>query len=395
MKVTALVQGGRQARSPAADMEEPWQQERRARGAWAAGVAALLAIAIAFPWVFTNPTTTSIGVFTLIYMAAATAWNSFAGYSGYIPLGHAVFFGSGAYTLVIAAQDLHIRGGYTVFALVPLAGAVAVAVAVPFGLVALRTRRHTFVVITIAIFFIFQLMAFNLGITQGSSGIPAPTPTWPAATFNDRFYYVALAILVVAAAFSWGIRRSRFGLQLLAIRDDEDRALSLGVRVSRVKLTAFALSALPVGMVGAVWAYFIGQVYPQFAFDPLFDISVALMAFLGGLGTVSGPLLGALILEPLQQYFTLQFSSNALYLVVYGALFLVVILLLPRGIIPTVRDRVASWRERRSGSTALASGPDAAGGVLSSEMAGGGVAGAAGGGAVSPPGPSGPAVRRG
>jgi branched-chain amino acid transport system permease protein len=368
-------------------MEQPWSQDHRARAALVAGTGVLVGIAIAFPWVFTNPTTTSIGVFTLIYMAAATAWNSFAGYSGYIPLGHAVFFGSGAYTLVIAAQDLHMRGGYAAFSFVALAGAVAAVVAIPFGLVALRTRRHTFVVITIAIFFIFQLMAFNLGITQGSSGIPAPTPTWPAATFNDRFYYVALAVLILAAALSWGIRRSRFGLQLLAIRDDEDRALSLGVRVSRVKLGAFVLSAVPVGMAGAVWAYFIGQVYPQFAFDPLFDISVALMAFLGGLGTVSGPLLGALILEPLQQYFTLQFSSNALYLVVYGALFLIVILLLPRGIIPTVRDRVVSWRERRSGSTALASGPDAAGGALSGGIEERGAVGAPGG-AGTLPGPS-------
>ena len=89
---------------------------------------------------------------------------------------------------------------------------------------------------------------------------------------------------------AWGIRRSRFGLQLLAIRDDEDRARGLGVRTGRVKLLAFIASAIPTGMAGAVYAYYLGQIFPQFAFDPLFDISIALMAFFGGLGTLTGPL---------------------------------------------------------------------------------------------------------
>ena len=208
----------------------------------------------------------------------------------------------------------------------------------PLGLVALRTRRHTFVVITIAIFFIFQLLATNFSFTGGSSGELTPTPTWTAVGYNDRFYYASLICLVIAIAVSAAIRRSRFGLQLLAIRDDEDRAAGLGVSVGRVKLAAFMISAIPVGMVGAIYAYFLGQIYPQFVFDPIFDLSVALMAFLGGLGTVSGPILGALILEPLQQYFTLQFSAGSIYLIIYGALFLVVILLMPRGIVPTLTE---------------------------------------------------------
>ena len=85
------------------------------------------------------------------------------------------------------------------------------------------------------------------------------------------------------------MRRSRFGLQLLAIRDDEDRARGMGVKTGRVKLAAFVLSAIPVGMVGGLYAYFLGQIFPQFAFDPLFDIAIALMAFLGGLGTIDRP----------------------------------------------------------------------------------------------------------
>jgi branched-chain amino acid transport system permease protein len=280
-------------------------------------------------------------------MTSATAWNGFAGYSGYIPLGHAVFFGTGAYTMALVSVHLNMAGGYAMFALVPLAGLAAAVIAIPFGLIALRTRRHTFVVITIAVFFIVQLLAFNLGFTQGSSGVEVPTPLWTAANFNDRFYYAGVIVLALALCITWGIRRSRFGLQLLAIRDDEDRARGLGVKVERVKLAGFMLSGITVGMAGALYAFFIGQIYPQFAFDPLFDVTIALMAFFGGLGTISGPLLGALILEPLQQYLTLEFSVGSIYLIIYGALFLLVILTMPRGIIPTIGDALSSRRARR------------------------------------------------
>ena len=116
----------------------------------------------------------------------------------------------------------------------------------------------------------------------------------------------------------------------------------------RVKLTAFVISAFITGLVGGLWFYFIGQVQPQSGFDPLFDLSVALMAFFGGLGTVAGPVLGALILEPAQQYLTEQFTNDYLSQILLGVLFLVVILLLPRGVIPTASEKIASWRATRS-----------------------------------------------
>ena len=318
-----------------------------------AGAVALAAIAAVFPLVFTNPLVTEVGVYTLIFVVAAAGWNIFSGYSGYISLGHAVFFGSGAYFVGIAAKDWHLSGS-SVFALLPLAGLLAMVIAVPFGLIALRVRRHTFVVITIAIFFIFQLIAFNLSVTGGSSGVLAPSVNWEAATFNNPFYYVALALAAVTIALSWLIRGSRFGLQLLAIRDDEDRARSLGVRAMRVKLSAFVISAVPMGMAGGLWMYFTGQVLPQYGFDPAFDLVVALMAFLGGLGTISGPILGAILLEPLQQYLTLQFSVGYLYLIVYGALFLAVIMFMPRGIIPTVGELLTSLRSGKDRAGAAA-----------------------------------------
>ena len=306
------------------------------RGLTLAAVVVIAAIFVVFPLLVTGPTTTSIAVFALVFMVAASAWNIFSGYSGYLALGHAVFFGCGGYAVAVAARDWHVAGGWPVFALLLFGGLVAGLIAIPVGLVALRTRRHTFVVVTIAIFFIFQLAAFNLGFTGGTSGILLPLPPFSAANFNTPFYYVALVILVVTVLTSWLVRRSRFGLQLLAVRDDEDRALGLGVKTRRIKLIAFMLSAVPVGMVGGLYFDFVGQIYPQFAFDPLFDLSIALMAFLGGLGTIVGPLLGALVLESLQQYLTQTFSSNATYLIAYGVLFLIVILVMPRGVVPGV-----------------------------------------------------------
>ena len=143
------------------------------------------------------------------------------------------------------------------------------------------------------------------------------------------------------------MRNSKYGLGLLAIRDDEDRALGLGVKTGPSKLAAFVISAFIVGMVGATWAYYVEAIYPDTAFDALFDVAIALMAFLGGLGTISGPILGALLLESTQQYFALQLVSPGYYLIAYGALFLVVMLLLPRGIIPTLNERWAKFKVTR------------------------------------------------
>ncbi len=312
---------------------------------------AFLAGAIAFPFILPDPAITTVAVFTLLYAGAATAWNIFSGYTGYIALGHAVFFGTASYAMALMCGGWHIPGGYAPFLLVPLAGLVAVAFSIPFGWIALRTRRHTFIVITIAIFFITQLMAYNLRpITNGSAGLSLPLPpaSWGGTFFNRPFYYGALVILLLALGTSWWIRNSKYGLGLLAIRDDEDRALGLGVKTGPSKLAAFAISAFFVGMVGALHAYFIGSVFPPFAFDALFDVIVALMVFLGGLSTLAGPIIGAFILEPLQQYFTIQFSENGYYLIIYGVLFLAIILLLPEGIVPTLRRYWLGWQATHS-----------------------------------------------
>ena len=170
----------------------------RQRAATGLALIVLAVAAIAFPLVFGSPVVTNYAVYALIFVAVVTAWNMFSGFSGYISLGQAVFFGSGAYAVGIAAKAWHING-VGVFALLPLAAAVGAAIAVPFGLIALRVRRHTFFVVTIAVFFIFQLMAFNLNsFTGGTIGMSAPFLPWTPTAFNDRFYYITLACAVIA-----------------------------------------------------------------------------------------------------------------------------------------------------------------------------------------------------
>jgi branched-chain amino acid transport system permease protein len=312
-------------------------------------LAALVLFAVVFPFVFTNPATTSIAMFTLLYVGASSAWNMFSGFTGYMALGNAVFYGSGAYAFANLALHLHLTGGVGVFALVPVAGVIAGLVALPVGWLALRTRRHTFVVITIAIFFIFQLLAYNLhGLTNGSSGMSLPIPPWDAQTYNTYFYLAALVVAVVAVTAAWLVRRSSFGLELLAIRDDEDRALGLGVRTTKVKLATFVLTGFLTGMCGAVYAYYLGSIYPPFAFEAIFDVTIALMAFFGGLGTISGPVIGALILEPVQQYITLRFTAGGFSLIAFGVLFLLVIRFMPEGIVPSLAGLLRRWLRARA-----------------------------------------------
>lgn len=307
-----------------------------------------LAFAIAFPHLFINPLITQIAVGVLIYATMATAWNILGGFSGYISLGHAAFFGIGAYAFAIICQNENIQGGYGAFWLVPVAGLIAAAFAVPLGIICLRTRRHVFVVLTIAILFVGQLLATNLTqLTAGSNGMLLPLPTWQGGFYNIPFYYAALIIFVVTLLTALWIRKSKLGLGLLSIRDDEDRAVGLGVNTAVFKLIAFVIPAFFIGMVGALNGYFLGQIYPQTVFNPLDDLAMVLMAFTGGLGTVFGPALGAFLLESAHQYFLIQYGSSGYYLILYGSLFLVIILLLPQGIIPSVRQRIQQLEARR------------------------------------------------
>ena len=313
------------------------------------GLLALLILVLVFPVLISpNNVVTDMAVFTLIYAMAATGWNIFSGYTGYISIGHAVYFGVGAYTMALACQYWNIPGGYLPFLLLPLVGLVAGTFAIPLGFIALRVRKYAFAVTTIALMFIFQLLAYNLrGITNGSLGLYLPPPPWSSDIIDLPFYYVTFILLLVSIGISWRIRHSKYGLGLLAIRDDEDRALGLGVKTGPYKLVAYVVSTIFVGMAGGMFVYFIGTIFPQFTFDPIVDVNLTTIAFLGGLGTLAGPLVGAVLVVPLQQWLTLQFGGSSLNLVLFGSFLLVILLVMPQGIVPTLQSRWLSWKGSR------------------------------------------------
>jgi branched-chain amino acid transport system permease protein len=303
------------------------------------------AVFLAFPFVFTQPWVVNIAIFTVMYAALATAWNILGGFSGYLSLGHAAFFGMGAYGEGIIFQHIGIGGGYRPFVVLPAVGLAVAVAALPIAWVAVRVRAATFAIVTITMLFIVQQLAFNLhSLTNGAQGLVMPLPPFPVSTFERPFYLAMVAVFALSVLLSWYIATGKIGLMLFTIRDDEDRARGLGVQVTYAKLIAFAISAGLTAMAGGIWAYYIGFIYPEFAVDPLVTIGAVLMAFLGGRGTIWGPMLGALILVPAQQYLAYSQGASELYLVAYAAIFLIVMLLLPRGILPSLRDMVAARR---------------------------------------------------
>jgi branched-chain amino acid transport system permease protein len=306
---------------------------------------------LAFPFLFPQPWLVNMAFFVLMYAALAQAWNVLGGYSGYVSLGHAAFFGLGAYAEAILFSHIDIGSpGYLPFLVLPAIGVGVALMSVPIAWVALRTRALTFAIVTLTLLFVVQTLAFNLRwLTNGSQGLSVPSPSF--FPYERPYYLCVLGIFALATLVSWQVRRDKLGLVLLAIRDDEDKALGLGAHVSVAKVTAFGISVGLTAMVGGVWAYYLGFIYPQFAIDPLVTIGTVLAVFLGGSGTVWGPALGAFILVPTQQWLAYEYGTSQVYLIAYAAVFLIIIILLPQGILPSIQE---ARRRRRGGGTGRA-----------------------------------------
>jgi branched-chain amino acid transport system permease protein len=328
--------------------------EARIRPAGATRAAVFLAVLAMLPFVAGQHWEVNLLVFTVMYAGLAAAWNLLGGYAGYPALGHTAFFGVGAYAMAIGTTHLGVGGGYRPFLLVaPIAVGTAVVV-LPIARLLLRTRAAAFAVLTITLLFMVQTLAYNIrSLTGGSSGLIVPIAPFPVATFERPFYYAMAALLALTLAVCWVVRTSKLGLALNAVRDDEDRARGLGVQTELVKLVAFAVSAGLFAAFGAVWAYYISFLYPGFAIDPLLALGAVLMAFLGGRRTLWGPVVGAALIGPAQQYFAYRFGASQLYLLAYAALFLLVIYLLPDGIVPSLARRLGRLRPGSGPSTAV------------------------------------------
>lgn len=272
-----------------------------------------------------------------LFAALGVAWNLVGGYAGQLSLGHAAFFGIGAYALPLFHDKLGIPLPLTLVLLIVTAAAVAAVI----GRVSFRLRGPYFALATIAFAEVLRLSAKNLdSLTGGDVGLPVPGLFGSSGSI--QWFYVA-AVLLTAAAFAATalIVRSRFGYQLQAVREDEDTARACGIDAARIKLHAFMISAAFTALGGALYASQIAFIVPDAALAIDLSERPAIYAMLGGAGTLTGPIIGAILIETAQELFKTWFHEA--YQLIYGLLLVLVVLFLPEGIVGTI----ASWRRRK------------------------------------------------
>ncbi len=332
------------------------------RRAGALAIVALLLTILVFPVISDNRYYQTIIIFSLLLAIMASSWNIISGFAGYVSLGQTVFLGIGAYTTAILSlrvfgPDEFGQGGANPFYFVPISAIVAGLFAAAVGPIIMRTRGHSFVILTIAFLFVMQLVALNWGeLTYGNRGLSLPLPTWPREWGNLPFYYIFFGLLLITIATAWWIRRTKFGMGLIAIREDEDKAAAVGVNTPIYKALAYIASAVWIGAAGGVYAYYLSFIDPRNMFDIVPSVFVVLAVLLGGRGTIWGPVIGAFILEPVNQItnndFNRWFGSGVWdankRLIFFGLVLILVVLLLPRGIIPSIGDIIRKRRESRT-----------------------------------------------
>jgi branched-chain amino acid transport system permease protein len=312
-----------------------------------AALVVLLVAALAFPAVFTLPFPRHVMIMVFLYGSLAAAWNIVAGYCGQISLGHAVFFGIGAYASTLWGREM--EGSPAVLASpwigMVLGALAAVVVAQLLGFSVFRLRGHYFAIATIAVGEIVQTLFINWDWAGGARGMFVRIRR-PDSLLNFQFhesravyYYIALALLLLGLAVTRWIERSRTGYYFRAVREDQDAAASLGIHVAREKRLALAVSAALTALGGTFYAQYLLAIDPESVLPLSLSILICLVAVLGGVGTLWGPVLGAAVLVPLSEGTRVMLggSGKAIDLLVYGALIVVIAVLQPDGLMGLAR----------------------------------------------------------
>jgi ABC-type branched-subunit amino acid transport system ATPase component/ABC-type branched-subunit amino acid transport system permease subunit len=282
-------------------------------------------------------------ILSMVFAVGAVGLNIITGYAGYVSLGQGAFLGLGAYVVGIGVTKV----GGSPWLWIAAAGVVAALFAALLGVVAMRARGHSFVILTIAFLFLLQIVATNWdSLTNGTGGITLPLPTWSIDIQYWPFYYSLMGLLAASLLMSWWIRRNKFGMGLIAIREDEDKAATVGVNTRVYKILAFAASAVFVGMAGGVYGYYLAFIDPIGMFNILLSVQIILSLLLGGRATLWGPVLGAFIVEGLNEFSNNDLGGGNARLLVFGGLLALVVLFMSRGIIPTVGEWIERWRSR-------------------------------------------------
>lgn len=301
-----------------------------------------LVVLLLLPFVFTSPVARNLLILIFVYAGLAQAWNILGGFAGQISLGNAIFFAVGAYTSTVLWREAQITpwlGG--------LVGAgLAVVLALVIGYPVFRLGGHYFAIATIAIGEIALALVSNWDQIGGARGLTIPfvrdansrpTDSWFALQFNQDklpYYFIALVLLILLIALTMLLNRTKPGYYLRAIKNDQDAARALGVNILRFKLLALVLSAAFTALLGTFYAQYLLFIDPESTLALRLSVLIALIAILGGVGTVWGPIIGAFVLIPLGELTRAQFggTGKAVDLILYGALIVLISVFQPTGL---------------------------------------------------------------
>ncbi len=306
-----------------------------------AALPALLVVAfVLLPWLGLGPNITRLVFFSLVWITASVGWNLLGGFAGQVSFGFAVFYGLGAYTAALA-----INAGVNPHLAFLSAGVMAAGASLLIGLPTFRLRGPYFAIATIGVSEAVRVVMTNLSFTGGASGYRI----MEHGAFNQREnFYTALALAAIAVAVSAVLRRSAFGLGLLAIREDEEAAADSGVNPFTSKLLVHALSAALCGAAGGVYARYAAFIHPQGVFGFHMSVAILLMPIIGGIGTVWGPVIGGAIYGIVHEEIVAAFPQ--IHLLLYGTLLILIILFEPLGVIGLLGRSFRRVQQVRSGA---------------------------------------------
>jgi branched-chain amino acid transport system permease protein len=268
----------------------------------------------------------------VMYAALSIGWNVLGGYAGYQSFGHVAFLGIGGYTSVWLLVELGVEPYLTA----PVGALVAGVVALVVGYPCLRLKGPYFALVTLIVALAVETAVSNLPGLDATAGIFLSSPLDSTVLSQALLYELMVVVLAVTILVARVVERSKYGLGLYAIREDEEVARTQGIDTARLKIGAFVVSAALAGLAGGIYAWFLGYVTPDPMFDVRISILVVLIALLGGTQSWVGPFLGAVVLRVVDQVLVLQFGGQVAQ-VMYGLLLVLVIFFLPQGLYPHVR----------------------------------------------------------
>ncbi|MCD1652099.1 branched-chain amino acid ABC transporter ATP-binding protein/permease [Halomonas meridiana] len=283
-----------------------------------------------------------------LFAGLSTAWNIVGGYAGQLSLGHAIYYGIGAYTGILMMHS-GVSPWISMFVGALLAAGVAVAISYP----CFKLHGPFYALASIAFLEVFHVVSLNwTGLTGGANGVMAPLELgWHTMIFMDRLpsLVIAFGLMCFVLAVAWAIRRSKLGFQLIATRERESAARGAAIRTVHVRLYAAAISAGLTSMLGTFHGSYLTYLDPESAFNLTFSIQIVLFALVGGLGTVFGPLYGTILLVPITELARGWLGSSAIGLhgFVYGVVLILVVLFMPDGIMSIIQRYLPTSRVRR------------------------------------------------